>query len=181
MRKLTCSPTIELIGMYMSAYISNLQSIETVPVMEKYGLADVKPHEWYPTHKWLDALNELAQHPNISQNTLAIGMEIGKLVPIPPGMENPTLEQMLVGLDDAYQAAHRNGDIGKLACEKVSDKHHKIICTDLYPDDLTYGIVYTFARRFLPPRTAFKVYYDEKITPRDQGGNGPTVIHVSWE
>jgi hypothetical protein len=181
MRKLTCSPTVELLGMYLSSYINNLQSIETKPIVEKYGLVNLEPQAWYPAHKWLDALNELSDHPNQSPNTLAIGMEIGKLVPVPPDLESPTLEQMLMGLGFAYQAAHRNGDIGNLVCEKVAENHYKVICTDLYPDDLTYGIVYTFARRFLPPKTLFKVYYDEQITPRDKGGNGPTVIHVSWE
>jgi hypothetical protein len=166
--------------MYMSAYISNLQSFETKPVMEKFDLVNLDPYQWYPTHKWLDALNELSQQPNLTQNTLAIGMEIGKMVPVPPGLENPTLEQMLMGLDIAYQAAHRNGDIGNVACEKLEEKHLRLTCTDLYPDDLTYGIVYSLAKRFLPPKTAFKVYYDEQITPRDQGGDGSTVIHVSW-
>jgi hypothetical protein len=34
---------------------------------------------------------------------------------------------------------------------------------------------------FAPLKTPFKVYHDEQLTPRDQGGNGPTVIHVTWE
>jgi hypothetical protein len=29
-------------------------------------------------------------------------------------------------------------------------------------------------------KTAFKVYYDDQINPRDQGGDGLTVSHVSW-
>src|SRR5688572_26603129 len=150
MRKLTCPPTAQLLGMYLSAYISNLQSMETRPVVEKYGLMNLDPQGWYPTHKWLDALNELSDQPNLSPNTLAIGMEIGKLVPVPSDMENPTLEQMLMGLDFAYQSAHRNGDVGKFVCEMLGEKHYRIACTDLYPDDLTYGLLYSFARRFLP-------------------------------
>jgi hypothetical protein len=53
--------------------------------------------------------------------------------------------------------------------------------TDLCPDDLTYGIVYAMPLCFAPLKTPFKVYHDEQIRPRDQGGNGPTVIHVTWE
>ena len=181
MRKLTCSPNVEILGIYLSAYISNLQSVETRPFVEKYGLVNLEPEGWYPSYKWLNVLNELSDHPTVTANTLAIGMEIGKIVPVPPGMENPTLEQMLMGLDIAYHAAHRNGDVGNLLCEKLSEKHYKITVTDLYPDDLTYGVIYSYARRFLPPKTAFKVYYDEQIMPRDQGGDGPTVIHVTWE
>jgi hypothetical protein len=181
MRKLTCPPNVELLGLYIDAFVSNLQGTETKPIMEKYGLANLDPYGWYPCHKWMDALNELAQLPNVTENLVAVGMEIGKALPPPPGVENPTLEQMLMGLDAAYQGVHRPGDVGHVTCHKLNDKHYRIVWTDLYPDDLNYGIVYAITRRFLPPRTAFKVYYDEKITPRDKGGNGPTVIHVSWE
>jgi hypothetical protein len=181
MRQLTCSPTVEVSGQYLIAYISNLQGYETKPVVEKLGLLDTKPNEWYSCQNFLDILNELGKLPNNSQNTLAIGMEIGKMIPVPPGMENATLEQMLMGLDFAYQGAHRNGDIGRFNCEKLAGNHYTMTCTDLYPDDLTYGIIYSLARRFVPPQTAFKVYYDTVITPRDRGGNRSTVIHVCWD
>jgi hypothetical protein len=180
MRKLTCPPNVELLGLYIDAFVSNIQGAETRPIMEKYGLANLDPHGWYPCHKWMDALNELAQLPNVTENMVAVGMEIGKAIPVPPGVENLTLEQMLMGLDGAYQGVHRNSDVGKYTCERLNDKHLKVTCNDLYPEDLTYGIVYVFAKRFLPPKTAFKVCYDEHILRRDEGGDGPTVIHVSW-
>jgi hypothetical protein len=180
MRKLTCAPNVELLGLYIDAFVNNLQGIETKPIMAKHGLANLDSYTWYSCHKWMEAMSELAQLPNVSENLVAIGMEIGKAIPAPPDMENPSLEQMLMGLDGAYQGVHRNSDVGRFTCEKLDEKHYKMVCTDLYPDDLTYGIVYAFVRRFLPPRTAFKVYYDEQITPRDHGGDGPTVMHVSW-
>jgi hypothetical protein len=181
MRQLTCSPTVEVSGRYLQSFISNLQGYETKPVVEKFGLLDINPDAWYPCQSFLDVLNELGKRPNNSQNTVAIGMEIGKMIPAPPGMENATLEQMLMGIDYAYQGAHRNGEIGKYICEKQSENHLKLTYNDLYPDDLTYGIIYSFARRFLPPQTAFKVYYDTVIIPRDLGGNGSTIIHVCWD
>jgi hypothetical protein len=52
----------------------------------------------------------------------------------------------------------------------------------VYPDDMSYGILYGYARRFLPPGTKFKVYYDPDVLPRDQGGSeNYTIIHISWE
>ena len=181
MRKLTCPTNVELLGLYIDSFVSNLQGTETKPIMEKHGLTNLDPYGWYPCHKWMEAMSELAQLPNVSENLVAIGMEIGKAIPVPAGLDKPTLEQMLMGIDAAYQGVHRNSDVGKYVFEKVDEKHYRLIHTDLYPDDLTYGIVYAFAKRFLPPKTRFKVYYDEQIMPRDQGGNGPTVIHVTWE
>jgi hypothetical protein len=181
MRQFACSPTLELLGQNISAWVTNLKQFETAPIMEKYGLGNLDPDKWYPCHLWMNTLNDMVQIPNVAENFVAIGMEVGKIVPMPPGVENPDLAQVLMLWDGLYQYIHRNGDAGKIVCEKVSDKHYKTIHTDLYPDDFTYGIVYAYAKRFLPPKTPFKVYYDEQITPRDQGGNGATVIHVSWE
>jgi hypothetical protein len=161
--------------------VDNLQGSETEPVVKKYGLADFEVNGWYPASQFMAALNELTTQPNASSNMVAIGLAIGKIVPVPPGLENPTLEQILTHWNGMYQYIHRNGDVGTITCEKVTDKHFKTIHTDLYPDDFSYGIVYSYARRFLPPGTSFKVYFDTDVKRRDDGGEGATVIHVSWE
>jgi hypothetical protein len=181
MRQLGCPPSLEVLGTNLSAFLVNLQADETRPIMQRHGLDNIQQDKWYPAHKWMEALNQLAREVNLSSNLVAIGMEIGKIVPMPPGVENPDLPQVLTLWDGVYQYLHRNGDAGKIVCEKVNDKHYTTTHTDLYPDDFTYGIIYGYAKRFLPPGTRFKVFYDEKITPRDRGGTGPTVIHVSWE
>jgi hypothetical protein len=181
MRKLTCSPTVEVLGVNLSAYFSNLQGEETTPIVRKYGVDNPIPDKWYPAHLLLDAINELMELPNFSFNFVAIGMEIGRICPMPPDLKDPSLGEVLEVWDGIYQSIHRNGDVGIIRCEKVDDKHYRTIHTDVYPDDFTYGIIYGYARRFLPPGTRFKVFYDSGITPRDRGGNGPTIIHVTWE
>lgn len=181
MRNLTCPPTLEYLGVFVKAYIMNIQGDETKPVMEKYGLVDLDPEAWYPAHKWMSALNELGRLPNFTQNLVAIGMEIGKELPMPPGMENARLEQVLMTLDGFYQAAHRNGDAGQILSEKLSDKHYRISFTDIYPDDMSYGIMYALVKRFIPPKTHFKVDYDHDTTARDKGGTGATVMHIIME
>jgi hypothetical protein len=158
-----------------------LQADETKPIMAKYGLDNLEPEKWYPAHLWMDALNELSKMPNVSSNFVAIGMEIGKIVPMPPDMPNPTLGQVLMIWDGLYQYLHRNGDAGQIKCEKVSDQHYKTIHTDLYPDEFSYGILYGYARRFLPPRTPFKIYFDPNLPRRDANNAAMTVIHTSWE
>lgn len=181
MRRINLPPGVETLGQNLRAFTDNLMHDESFHVAQKYGLVDLNPNEWYPAQSLLDFLYELLNSPNSSPNMVAIGMEIGKIVPMPPEMSDPKLGDALMVWDSLYQYLHRGGDVGKIMCQKVDNKHYKLLLTDIYPDDFSYGIIYGYARRFLPRGTKFTVYYDENTVCRDKGGNGPTIIHVSWE
>lgn len=181
MRKLTCPSTVETLGVNLMALTQNLQGEETQPVMEKYGLMNPLPDGWYPGQSLLDALNELTQRPNVMFNFVAIGMEIGRICPMPPELDNPDIGQVLTAWNDIYQGLHRNGNVGTIACEAVGARHYRLVMTDIYPDDFSYGILHGFSKRFLPPKTAFKVFYDPEVKARDYGGNGRTIMHLTWE
>lgn len=182
MRKLICPPEAETIGVNITAFFDNLRDDNTKPVMEKYGFLDIDPESWFPLSKYLDALNELAKNPDFSSSLVAIGLEVGMMTPVPPDLENPTLEEVLNRWDDMYQFLHRNADVGGINFEKISEHHYKTIHTVVYPDDMSYGVLYGYGRRFLPRGTRFKVYYDPDVLPRDYGGKEDyTIIHISWE
>jgi hypothetical protein len=182
MRTLTCPPETETIGVNITAFFDNLRDANTKPIMEKYGLLNIDPESWFPASKYLDALNELGQNPDFSSNLVAIGLEVGSMTPLPPDLENPTLEEVLMRWDDMYQMLHRGADVGGVVIEKISDTHYKTTHTVIYPDDMSYGVLYGYGRRFLPPGTRFKVYYDPDVLPRDMGGQeGCTIIHITWE
>lgn len=178
MRTLTCDPKLEVYGQNLRAWIDNVQGYEVMPILEKHNLTNINPDQWYPTHQWLDVLNDLRDQGNLMSNLVAIGLQIGTTIPLP---DNLTLPQVLMAWDDAYQHLHRYGDAGSIRCEKVNDKHYKTTHTDLYPDDFTYGLAYGYARRLLPRGTSFKIYY-EPDTPRRDDGNAPsTILHITWE
>jgi len=180
-RTLTCPPTGEVLGVNIIAWVENLQSDETRPIMQKYELLNPVPDKWYPTHLLMDSLNEMAQQANVTSNYVAIGMQVGKICPMPPELTDPDVGQVLSVWDSIYQSLHRSGDVGRICCEKMGDKDYKVTFTDLYPDDFSYGIMYGYAKRFLPQGTHFKVFYDPNVTPRDNGGTGATVIHLTWD
>ena len=180
MRHLSCAPDVKLLGYYVTAFVDNAQSDEIRPIMKKHGLVDLDPMQTYPAIRWQEALNEIGNNANLTSNFVAIGMKIGEIIPVPDTMSNPTFEQMVVEWGNAYNFAHPGGGAGGIRAEKVGEKHWKTVHTDLYPDDFMYGILYTLARRFLPRGTTFTVTYDPTVTPRDKGGNGPTVMHVKW-
>jgi len=149
--------------------------------MEKHGIVGLDPFSWYPVQMLLDATNELTRHANMTSNFVAIGMKIGEHVPLPPEMVNPTLEEVLMIWDDLYQGLHRGGDVGHIRIEKVSNTYFKTIQSGLYPDDMSYGVLYAYGRRFLPPGTEYEVFYDPDVIPRDQGGTGEaTYINIKW-
>lgn len=181
MRHFTCSPDVKLLGYYVNAFVDNAQGDEMRPIMAKFGLVDLDPMGVYPALKWQEAMNEVARNPNLTSNFVAIGMKIGEIIPVPEEIGEPTFEKMIVEWGHAYDVAHPGGGAGAIVAEKIDDKHWRTIHTDLYPDDFMYGIQYTLGKRFLPKGTRMKVFYDDTITPRDNGGTGDTVIHTKWE
>ena len=183
MRKLTCPPGTETVGLLLGGFADNIQGDETRPIMEKHGMVNLEPHTWYPVKMLLDALNELAEKASTTPAFVAIGLTIGEGVPLPADIENPTLEDVLMAWNNMYQDLHRGGDVGSILIEKISDTHFKVALKSMiYPDDMNYGVLYAYGRRMLPPGTAFNVYYDPDVTPLDQGGEGDTTyIHIQWE
>ncbi len=182
MRKLTCPPSTITIGQNLRAFTDNLLGSNTEPIMRKHGMVNLDPNTWYPLHKLLDAINELAETPNHTLNFVAIGMMVGEIIPFPPEYGEPTLENVIHHWDDLYQGLHRNGYVGGIRYEKVGKRHDKTMHSTTYPDDMSYGLLYAYARRFLPPGTQFTVYYDPDIPARDYGGDREeTIIHIEWD
>lgn len=181
MRKLECEPGTEFSGAALLSIVENVMSAGYLPLIEKYDYDNITPDEWYPLEDFFDFLNELFQMPNQMFNLVAIGMTIAETALMPPELENPTFTEMVEGWDAHYQANFRNGDVGSKTTIKLDDQHYKVVLDGTkMPDDLEYGVLYGFARRFLPPGVNFTVWYDEDVQPMDKGGK-QTVLHVSWE
>lgn len=179
MRTLTCSPEVEVLGRKILSLIDNLSTEVIEPLLEKHGLDNIQPEAWYPAQDWLDVINDLFADRSWTSQFVVTGMSIAENGSISPELEDASLEQILGQWDDFYQMPHRGGDIGEVTVEKLSDTHFKTVHRHLYPDDLTYGIAYGWARRFLPEGTRFSVYYDKEVPHLDRGGT-ETIIHVKW-
>lgn len=181
MRKLECEPGTECSGAAMLGIVENVISAEYLPLIQEYRYDNISPDAWYPLEDFFDFLNKLFEMPNQVFNLVAIGMTIAETALMPPGLKKPTLGEMVENWDAHYQANFRKGDVGDKTTIKVDDHHYKVVLDGTkMPDDLEYGVLYGFARRFLPPGVSFTVWYDEDVLPMDQGGE-QTVLHVSWE
>jgi hypothetical protein len=90
------------------------------------------------------------------------------------------LNKFLPAYAQYYQQLHRNGDPGEIRVETPADNHVVLTLLDVpYPDDLMYGLFYSYARRFAHKGMHFTVKYDDEL-PHKDGGGEYTVIHIAW-
>jgi hypothetical protein len=120
------------------------QSRVTKLLAEK-GITDIKMDGWYPLHVVLDIIQELAK--SVGPNILS---EIGKTVPknsiFPPEIDS--FEKVLVALDFAYKANHRNGNIGKYEVIQLEPKKYHVKCDNPYPANFNLGLLRGLSRKF---------------------------------
>lgn len=181
MRKFRCEPGTQAIGHAVLAFTDNLQAMDVQDILKKQDLTDVQPDQWYDMQKLLDVLNDVIKRGrNEMTNFVAMGVKRAETAKMPPEAANMTLPQFLENWNKVYQMQHRNGDVGQIEAEKISDTHYRICYDIIYPDDFIYGVAWGFTKRFLPEGHPYLVEYDENITRKDQGGD-VTVIHISWD
>jgi hypothetical protein len=170
-------PKVEVSGSAVQAIVTAMGS-RSLPVLAKYGLAEIDPDEWYPQQRWLDAFAEIAQGDfSTVLDLVSIGMRISDVARWPTDIE--TIEDALFSVDRAYQMAHRNGVIGSYRVRIVSEYEAKLICENPYPCHFDYGIIYGTARRFLPSDKGLAVVHDDHGRCRRKGDDFCT-YYVSW-
>lgn len=171
----------EVLGRSIMATVRHINEDFIYELLEKHGLGNVQPDEWYPMQSWLDVFNEFAQAETHSTTTnfVGIGMAVVETAAMPPQFLEMPFADIMMQADAAYHMNNRGTEIGSYACEVLADNRIKLTITAPYPDDYNYGIVYGYARRFLDTDD-FVVYYDEDL-PRLETGGDATVIHVQWD
>lgn len=176
-----CDPNTEIIGQQALAFVENMSANTIRPYLEQRDLTAVDPMTWYPLQAWLDVLNELAKHKSATLDYVAIGTAMTQTVWLPAAMARLSMEEFfLTAISRIYQMQYRNGSAGSIEVQPIGTRRLRIRATTPYPDDLTYGVVYGFALRFLPRGTPVKVEYDPGVRRRDQGGEYTTMI-LEWE
>jgi len=147
-------------------------------IFSRHGLGEIDPDAWYPMSKMVDIFNEMSEKSQM-MDFVSLGMKMGEQLRLPPELANMSFLDLVRGLEDTYNYNNRGDDSGYIRGEIVSDNHVIIHYRCPYPDDLLYGSLYGYARRFLPNNAKFVVKYDEKAKRMEQGGR-ETVIHVTW-
>jgi hypothetical protein len=171
------NPNVEVSGATVRAIVQAMGD-RSLKVLAKHGLEDIKPDCWYPQQAWLDAFYELAQGDfRATLDQVSIGMRIPEVATWPTDIK--TVEDALFSIDEAYQMAHRNGEIGCYRVRIVGEREAELVCENPYPCNFDYGIIYNTARLFLPPHSGLTVEHDDYAPCRMKGDESCT-YHVRW-
>ena len=163
-------------GQNILAHEEAIGSEHIRPFFEKHGLVNIQPEGWYPEQRWLDVLSDLADQPDAMFDFVAIGLKIAQNADMPPGFETLPLLEMMKTTNAAYLLHNRGTDVGEITCEVVNAKHVKMILRLPSADDLWYGILYGYVRRFSPKGAQFSLRDDEDVPRRDHGGDVGNVV-----
>lgn len=172
-------PANEVIGATAMALINNIQSDEIVPLLEKNGLADMEPDQWYPLQDVLNVMSDISENPNATTNFVSVGMAAATIgiQSRPPEAQQAPLRQILEQYGEYFPTRFRNGDLGFVRTQVVNDDHFIVEVKTAFPDDIFYGIMYAYARHYKPEGKHFTVKYDENASRRDFGAE-VTLIHI---
>jgi hypothetical protein len=174
------SPDHEIIGQNIMFFTDAIEGNNVKPFLEKHKIAHLDPEVWYPAQPLLDAFNEISETNSSMMDFVSLGMKAIETARFPEGIESVPLVESLGMMAASYALNQRGSNIGTITAEKVSDTHVKLSFVLPWPDDIWYGCVYGYTRRFAPKGTRFKVHYDTDVRRCDEGGK-VTIIHVTWE
>ncbi|MDJ1504362.1 hypothetical protein [Xanthocytophaga agilis] len=148
-------------------------------ILEKHGLGNIQPDQWYSQEKWLNAFRDISKH--LGDPTLFV---IGKAIPenalFPPEIDS--LEKALNSIDIAYHMNHRGGEIGsyKLTSFDAAKREAIMVCHNPYPSEFDRGIITTMLRKFKPKDSYIaEVNLDQTKETRQEGKETCTYI-ITW-
>jgi hypothetical protein len=173
----SCDPGTELRGNTVQAFLQSVMHPDFANILAKHGFADIDPDIWYPLQDVLNVMRDISQGSNATMSLVSIGIAAAENSAYPPEVEALPADQFFALYCDVYPTRHRGGDAGWVEFEKVSHDHLILRFQSPYPDDMLYGLVYGYARRFFGKGTHFSVMYDDEVLRRDQGGE-VTVVHI---
>jgi len=184
MRYKSFDPEAQVIGQAMLGFRAAAEKEMIEPLLEKYGLTDIQPDQWYPLQSWLDVLSDIAEQAGDYASMLTfvnIGQKVAANIYIPPEVEANIKEMGFVEFMKqvgvpAYFRDHK-GNVGSNIAEKIDARHIKFTLNTPYPPDFWYGIFYGSARRSCE---AFVVHYED-MNMRHYDSSQSIVIHLIVE
>ena len=170
----------EIPGQIMVDFKNAVGADEIIPYFEKHGITTIDPTIWYPMQPLLDVYNDMAESKgDIMFDFVAIGIKTAEQGIFPPEFASLPLIAILQGVPIVFKMNNRGTDIGSVDLEVIDDHHVKFTLRLCQPDDIWYGVFYGYVKRFSPPGTPFKLYYDNDVPRRDLGGEY-TILHITW-
>ncbi len=166
------NPNAQVIGRSILPMIMGMGD-RAKPYLERYGLANVEPDEWYSQQDFLSACRDVANGEGGTMDFVSIGMNIPAMVNFPPEIDS--VRTILLSFNDAYHMNQRNDESGWEVTE-VGPGHFVCVSSNPFPHDFDYGVIYGFVRRFRKPGERFTVEIDPTAPSRANGDDTSTYI-----
>ncbi len=164
------SPEAEYIGGALYALTQNLRADVIQPVLERFGIHQVNPEQWYQQQLVLDVMREIEKRFTFEE-LVAIGVKAGEIAPLPPNVYD--IESALLVANAIHKLSCRNIPTEDgIVTEKLSPTHFRMTMNIPTPPFLTYGLVFGLVRRFRQKDQSPTVVLTDKKTP--------FVIEVQW-
>lgn len=179
MPKYVCDPNLELQGNSVQALLGSITHENYLHILEERGLDQIDPQGWYRWQDVLEALEEIAGQSGGMMDLVGIGMAAADLSLVPPEVEEMPPYKFFELYEQLYPKRWRNGDPGWIETDVRSEQYVVLNLYIPFPDDLSYGLFYGFAKRF-SHGARFTVQYDDSVPRKDQGGE-TTLIHIIWK
>lgn len=169
----------KVIGQVLFIFSRNMKASELQALLNKYNIREPNPTKWYFVNDILNLFQDIISQPEAMYNLVSIGMAVAEYALLPAEFTNMTADSFFLNVNQVYQMQHK-GNVGELTTLKIGDGHYKIEIVSPYPDDFWYGIMYGWAKRYVPVESQFTVRYDNAIIRRDLGGE-KTVVEIEWQ
>lgn len=170
----------EVIGQVILSFVNAVPGYTDTmwTILNKYGLKDIQPEQWYNCYMWLSGMAEIGE--NYGPNTLfAIGKAIPEYAILPPNIK--TVRDILEMMNVGYNLNHRNGYVGSYELISFDEQQRKamMVCETPYPSHCDRGIITTMVRKFKPEHSVVQVVLDETKPNRLKGADSCTFL-ISW-
>jgi hypothetical protein len=143
---------------------ATLDAFKLVPstgqrLVEKHRLniADLRPDNFVPVQRWLDALKEIQTTVGASVVRM-VGTRIVENADFPPQFE--TVESILLALDTIYHLNHR-GEVGHYRSTEREGGSIVVVCATPYPRDFERGLVEGICTNKIARGRGYRIDYVE--------------------
>jgi len=174
----TCDPNLEIDGHSASALLRSMLSDQYIDLLQSHSLDQIDEEGWYVMQDILNVLSDLADRGSMME-LVSIGMAAADASILPPEVSTMNAPDFLLLYHKIFPTRWRNADPGRVGVHIIDEKHVDIDNYTTLPDDLFYGLMYGFVRRFNQSGIPFTVRYDDNH-PRKSKGGAYTRLNVVW-
>jgi hypothetical protein len=171
------SPEAELRGQLLIGLKLSADSEAMVSILEKHGLTNIDPNQWYPMQAMLNVENDIyASNDNISKKLVSLGIQFAQEWVFAPDVET-IFDALHIQIQLINQMFRNVPDEHGITLQDVSKKHLRMFANIPYADDSIYGAFWGTVNRFKPKDSLFTVRIIDNPDPENHPG---TCFDVKW-